>query len=331
MARTIVLEPAGGGAPFACDEPELRVGRGIRAVRDEDPGTGLLEIDDAHAGVSREHARLRWEQGALVVENLGKHGTFVNGRPVEGRRALADGDEIQFGKGGPRYVVRIRAEAPDAERRRCRGCRRILAAEEVEAHERACEGLAAKPRRTAPPAFAFGTLRSAKRNLLLLLDLSGGPDGAGTELGLVADGLVEALRGTPEAGPLRFNVLAFGGAAGVEPWRPDGLHPATEEARADARAWIRARAPARPGGATPVLDALSRAFEAKGADALVLVVAGDLGAAEARIAALEAGRGVEIHAVGLGARYAGDARAQASLRKLAARHGGGFLSVVAGG
>ncbi len=48
--------------------------------------------------MSRKHARLSWERGAFVVEDLGSaNGTMVGGKPIE-RRRLAAGELIEIGK-----------------------------------------------------------------------------------------------------------------------------------------------------------------------------------------------------------------------------------------
>ncbi len=52
-----------------------------------------------HPSISREHARIVVEGDTAAVEDLGsKNGTFVGSRRVEGRLALADGDEIRVGE-----------------------------------------------------------------------------------------------------------------------------------------------------------------------------------------------------------------------------------------
>jgi serine phosphatase RsbU (regulator of sigma subunit) len=63
-----------------------------------------LVIGDAR--VSREHAQLIEEHGEyFVVDNQSKHGTFVNGERVEGRRKLFRNDRIEFGVREEIYVV----------------------------------------------------------------------------------------------------------------------------------------------------------------------------------------------------------------------------------
>jgi pSer/pThr/pTyr-binding forkhead associated (FHA) protein len=57
----------------------------------------VVWIDDP--SVSRRHARIRVEGDRATIRDLGsKNGTMVNGAPVDGDRALADGDEIQIGR-----------------------------------------------------------------------------------------------------------------------------------------------------------------------------------------------------------------------------------------
>ncbi len=61
----------------------------------------------ADARLSRRHARLAIEGGALVVTDLGSaNGTRVNGQPVTGSRALRPGDRIELG------ATTLRVEGP---------------------------------------------------------------------------------------------------------------------------------------------------------------------------------------------------------------------------
>src|SRR5262245_26508010 len=56
----------------------------------------VLWID--HPSVSRKHARILIGGGKASVEDLqSKNGTFVNGKDIKKRTALADGDEIRVG------------------------------------------------------------------------------------------------------------------------------------------------------------------------------------------------------------------------------------------
>ena len=64
---------------------------------------------DPHADLdaSGTHAEIRREGGVWVLRDTGsRNGTLVAGRVVQ-RHELADGDEIEFGTGGPRIRVEI--------------------------------------------------------------------------------------------------------------------------------------------------------------------------------------------------------------------------------
>lgn len=64
-----------------------------------------LRLDAQDTRASGRHAQLSFDGGAFWIEDLGStNGTRLNGRPVT-RAALADGDEIEFGTGGPRLRV----------------------------------------------------------------------------------------------------------------------------------------------------------------------------------------------------------------------------------
>ncbi len=75
-------------------------GRPILLGRGDDAGLRLPEDD---LRVSRRHATLRLEAGALVVaDEASRHGTFVNEERVD-RRALRNGDRVRVG----RTVLRV--------------------------------------------------------------------------------------------------------------------------------------------------------------------------------------------------------------------------------
>lgn len=82
---------AGPGAPKALplDSPTLTLGR--------DPGCDLCLSDDQR--VSRRHARLLYEDGEWLVEDLGSaNGTFVGRERVLRPTPLAPGDELRMGR-----------------------------------------------------------------------------------------------------------------------------------------------------------------------------------------------------------------------------------------
>jgi ABC-type multidrug transport system ATPase subunit/pSer/pThr/pTyr-binding forkhead associated (FHA) protein len=68
-------------------QQELLIGR--------TPPAGLII---PHPEVSRQHARLTWQQGNYLLEDLhSSNGTYVNGQRLQGSQVLADGAEIQLG------------------------------------------------------------------------------------------------------------------------------------------------------------------------------------------------------------------------------------------
>jgi diguanylate cyclase (GGDEF)-like protein len=83
-------------------------GRTLRAGR-----LARGELHLPFEGVSREHARLVWKDGAYWVEDLGSaNGTFVQGTRIKHRK-LSDGDVLQL---GPRVVFRYSITDPGEER-----------------------------------------------------------------------------------------------------------------------------------------------------------------------------------------------------------------------
>lgn len=61
-------------------------------------------------GVSRRHARLEVEGGAITIEDLGsQNGTYVRSEKISGRAPVGDGDEVRLGP----VSVLIRLVAPD--------------------------------------------------------------------------------------------------------------------------------------------------------------------------------------------------------------------------
>jgi pSer/pThr/pTyr-binding forkhead associated (FHA) protein len=93
-------------------EPEPPQGPFLAIVRGTGRGTILPillretligRLDTNHiiledASLSRIHARLWLSDAGVEIEDLGSRvGTVVNGRRIEGRRPLADGDELVLG------------------------------------------------------------------------------------------------------------------------------------------------------------------------------------------------------------------------------------------
>jgi len=76
------------GASFLLEGDQLTVGR---------DATNEIVINDAE--ISRRHARLTFQGGKYVLEDLGStNGTFVNGQRLAGPRVLKAGEVVQFGE-----------------------------------------------------------------------------------------------------------------------------------------------------------------------------------------------------------------------------------------
>jgi serine phosphatase RsbU (regulator of sigma subunit) len=59
--------------------------------------------------VSRQHARVLWQDGGWVVEDVGSsNGTYVNGKRVSGRTPLTERDTLQIGP----YVLHLQSDQP---------------------------------------------------------------------------------------------------------------------------------------------------------------------------------------------------------------------------
>ena len=76
------------GAAFSLEGDQLTVGR---------DSTNEIVINDAE--ISRRHARLTFQGGKYVIEDLGStNGTFVNGQRLAGPRVLKAGEVVSFGE-----------------------------------------------------------------------------------------------------------------------------------------------------------------------------------------------------------------------------------------
>jgi DNA-binding CsgD family transcriptional regulator len=100
---TVVSEGDSHGQSFVIDSDETVVGRRDNCdVRLVDPY------------VSRAHALIRRQGGAIWVEDLGSTGgTYVNGVAITGARALRHGDAIRFGTVETRFEDRQAAMERD--------------------------------------------------------------------------------------------------------------------------------------------------------------------------------------------------------------------------
>jgi predicted component of type VI protein secretion system len=76
------------GAAYTLEGDQLMIGR---------DSTNEVVINDAE--VSRRHARLTFQGGKYVLEDLGStNGTFVNGQRLAGPRVLKAGEVVSFGE-----------------------------------------------------------------------------------------------------------------------------------------------------------------------------------------------------------------------------------------
>jgi len=76
------------GASFTLEGDQLTIGR---------DATNEITINDAE--ISRRHARLTFQGGKYVLEDLGStNGTFVNGQRLAGPRVLKAGEVVSFGE-----------------------------------------------------------------------------------------------------------------------------------------------------------------------------------------------------------------------------------------
>jgi ABC-type multidrug transport system ATPase subunit/pSer/pThr/pTyr-binding forkhead associated (FHA) protein len=87
IARLTIKTGTDSGKVVELTQRELVIGRSAPA--------DLIII---HTEVSRRHARLVYQQGNYILEDLGStNGTFINGQPVRGPQVLTNGAEIQLG------------------------------------------------------------------------------------------------------------------------------------------------------------------------------------------------------------------------------------------
>lgn len=98
----LVLRVRGAEEPVivALDKPELIIGR---SAPDSTawPEVDLTPYDAVSLGVSRQHARLRYEKSTLTITDLGSvNHTFINGQRLHEHevRVLREGDEVRLGR-----------------------------------------------------------------------------------------------------------------------------------------------------------------------------------------------------------------------------------------
>jgi S1-C subfamily serine protease len=100
-APGVTVTPAPGG-PMARSGAGIRIKLGGRELR-FDPGRPLVvgrsegaDVRSENPYVSREHARITFEQGSWVFQSVGKHGSFQDGTPVS-RTTIAGPTTLRLG------------------------------------------------------------------------------------------------------------------------------------------------------------------------------------------------------------------------------------------
>lgn len=118
MIRLRQTKGADAGRELELDQDLIRIGRMPDSDVNFDP-----EVD---LDASGRHAEIRNEDGRyLLIDTGSRNGTWLNGQRVK-HAALKAGDEIEFGRGGPKLkveLVRGRAGQPrtdDSDRARAR-------------------------------------------------------------------------------------------------------------------------------------------------------------------------------------------------------------------
>lgn len=109
-SSTLLLHVQGAEVPITVKiiKQEMTLGRGTpdKAPR---PDVDLAAYNAAELGVSRLHARLRFENNTILVSDLDSvNHTFINGQRLHPHetRALRDGDEIRLGRLALRVAFR---------------------------------------------------------------------------------------------------------------------------------------------------------------------------------------------------------------------------------
>lgn len=97
MIRLRQIQGADSGRELEFDQDLIRVGRMPDSDVNFDP-----EVD---LDASGRHAEIRNEDGRyLLIDTGSRNGTWLNGQRIK-HAALKEGDEIEFGRGGPKLEV----------------------------------------------------------------------------------------------------------------------------------------------------------------------------------------------------------------------------------
>ncbi|HEY9151829.1 MAG TPA: FHA domain-containing protein [Anaerolineales bacterium] len=137
------------GATYSLEGDQLTIGR--------DSTNGVV-INDAE--ISRKHARLTFQGGKYVLEDLGStNGTFVNGQRLAGPVVLKSGDVVSLGE---QIVLMYDALSVDS------------GATVISSHKSAAAPVAPPPPAAVPPPQNYSTpLTPVKKNNTLVLVIGG--------------------------------------------------------------------------------------------------------------------------------------------------------------
>lgn len=97
MIRFRQIKGADSGREFEFDQDLIRIGRMPDSDVNFDPEVDL-DASGRHAEIRNEHGRY------LLIDTGSRNGTWLNGQRIK-HAALGSGDEIEFGRGGPRLEI----------------------------------------------------------------------------------------------------------------------------------------------------------------------------------------------------------------------------------
>lgn len=71
-------------------------------------GKNDVNIPLKYGRVSRRHCEIGWDNGELIVKDTNStRGTYIDGKCIDKKEVLRDGDELGL---GPKYVLEVRIE-----------------------------------------------------------------------------------------------------------------------------------------------------------------------------------------------------------------------------
>jgi predicted component of type VI protein secretion system len=106
MIRLRQIKGADEGREFEFEQDLIRIGRMPDSDVNFDP-----EVD---LDASGRHAEIRNEDGRyLLIDTGSRNGTWLNGQRIK-HAALSRGDEIEFGRGGPRLEIESVQNQPNS-------------------------------------------------------------------------------------------------------------------------------------------------------------------------------------------------------------------------